>query len=112
MREPEADGAERRGEPCAHCVGEAAQRVAPERQLFGERGEQEPGAERESGSPPARPVSRVRDGCAADQHREPGRATVTNTRSEEHTSELQSLTNLVCRLLPEKKNTNQYSTID
>src|SRR5437016_9436168 len=25
-------------------------------------------------------------------------------RSEEHTSELQSLTNLVCRLLPEKKN--------
>src|SRR5213592_4436621 len=42
MREPEADGAERRGEPCAHCVGEAAQRVAPERQLFGERGEQDP----------------------------------------------------------------------
>src|SRR5437016_3443774 len=27
-------------------------------------------------------------------------------RSEEHTSELQSLTNLVCRLLLEKKNTN------
>src|SRR5438046_6084361 len=27
-----------------------------------------------------------------------------NTRSEEHTSELQSLTNLVCRLLLEKKN--------
>src|SRR5262249_58261608 len=27
------------------------------------------------------------------------------TRSEEHTSELQSLTNLVCRLLLEKKNT-------
>src|SRR5438093_7097681 len=27
-----------------------------------------------------------------------------NDRSEEHTSELQSLTNLVCRLLPEKKN--------
>src|SRR5438046_6406725 len=27
----------------------------------------------------------------------------TNTRSEEHTSELQSLTNLVCRLLLEKK---------
>src|ERR1019366_10634149 len=26
-----------------------------------------------------------------------------NTRSEEHTSELQSLTNLVCRLLLEKK---------
>src|SRR5262249_62317686 len=29
-------------------------------------------------------------------------------RSEEHTSELQSLTNLVCRLLLEKKNTNRH----
>src|SRR5437016_10109699 len=29
-------------------------------------------------------------------------------RSEEHTSELQSLTNLVCRLLLEKKNTTNY----
>src|SRR5262249_61795613 len=29
------------------------------------------------------------------------------TRSEEHTSELQSLTNLVCRLLLEKKKTKQ-----
>src|SRR5437016_11435727 len=29
-----------------------------------------------------------------------------DTRSEEHTSELQSLTNLVCRLLLEKKNSN------
>ena len=29
---------------------------------------------------------------------------VNNTRSEEHTSELQSLVNLVCRLLLEKKN--------
>src|SRR5437016_10038949 len=31
-------------------------------------------------------------------------------RSEEHTSELQSLTNLVCRLLLEKKNTLQHAT--
>src|SRR5258706_3967483 len=31
-------------------------------------------------------------------------------RSEEHTSELQSLTNLVCRLLLEKTNTCQPST--
>src|SRR5437016_11115857 len=30
------------------------------------------------------------------------------TRSEEHTSELQSLTNLVCRLLLEKKNKQIY----
>src|SRR5438046_5975111 len=29
----------------------------------------------------------------------------STTRSEEHTSELQSLTNIVCRLLLEKKNT-------
>src|SRR5438046_4773442 len=31
---------------------------------------------------------------------------VATHRSEEHTSELQSLTNLVCRLLLEKKKTN------
>src|SRR5438093_8223862 len=38
-----------------------------------------------------------------------GRATVSSSmliRSEEHTSELQSLTNLVCRLLLEKKKNN------
>src|SRR6202023_4324667 len=34
------------------------------------------------------------------------RLTKSRRRSEEHTSELQSLTNLVCRLLLEKKNTN------
>src|SRR5438046_6198793 len=44
-----------------------------------------------------------------DRHREHGRAhegvptPVHRCRSEEHTSELQSLTNLVCRLLLEKK---------
>src|SRR2546430_7792475 len=32
-----------------------------------------------------------------------------NTRSEEHTSELQSQSNLVCRLLLEKKNTHRIS---
>src|SRR5262249_57760474 len=36
--------------------------------------------------------------------RGPGRA-ASSPRSEEHTSELQSLTNLVCRLLLEKKKT-------
>src|SRR5438046_4477048 len=42
---------------------------------------------------------------AATQVSEETRAgkTVTRIRSEEHTSELQSLTNLVCRLLLEKK---------
>src|SRR5438046_6849579 len=33
-------------------------------------------------------------------------------RSEEHTSELQSLTNLVCRLLLEKKNTREPNPRD
>src|SRR5258706_7129192 len=32
-------------------------------------------------------------------------------RSEEHTSELQSLTNLVCRLLLEKKNTQRHDAV-
>ena len=32
-------------------------------------------------------------------------------RSEEHTSELQSLTNLVCRLLLEKKNNNNNNNV-
>src|ERR1019366_2596023 len=32
-------------------------------------------------------------------------------RSEEHTSELQSLTNLVCRLLLEKKNNNDGALV-
>src|SRR5437016_7031136 len=31
-----------------------------------------------------------------------------SSRSEEHTSELQSLTNLVCRLLLEKKKSHKY----
>src|SRR5438046_5554823 len=35
----------------------------------------------------------------------------TPIRSEEHTSELQSLTNLVCRLLLEKKKTYEYSVL-
>src|SRR5262249_61593250 len=41
----------------------------------------------------------ARSRCAPDPAR-----TVIALRSEEHTSELQSLTNLVCRLLLEKKN--------
>src|SRR5437016_11994943 len=35
-------------------------------------------------------------------------AVPASSRSEEHTSELQSLTNLVCRLLLEKKNINLF----
>src|SRR5258706_2384147 len=42
--------------------------------------------------------------CGLDSRRRPRRGTDRSAgRSEEHTSELQSLTNLVCRLLLEKK---------
>src|SRR5258706_9705398 len=40
---------------------------------------------------------------AYDESRYFGRRSLPPVRSEEHTSELQSLTNLVCRLLLEKK---------
>src|SRR5438093_8717509 len=39
-------------------------------------------------------------------------STERNARSEEHTSELQSLTNLVCRLLLEKKKKNKQREYD
>src|SRR5438093_8610240 len=42
---------------------------------------------------------------------ESGQEAGDDVRSEEHTSELQSLTNLVCRLLLEKKNTG-YAMAD
>src|SRR5690242_21102822 len=38
-----------------------------------------------------------------DNHERPSRRTAARPRSEEHTSELQSHVNLVCRLLLEKK---------
>src|SRR5258706_11815163 len=41
-----------------------------------------------------------------------GFAAVAHPRSEEHTSELQSLTNLVCRLLLEKKNIQKTKYVD
>src|SRR5262249_59714025 len=44
--------------------------------------------------------------AAAERWVEPRHA--AEERSEEHTSELQSLTNLVCRLLLEKKKTTQH----
>src|SRR5256885_5854221 len=39
-----------------------------------------------------------------------GTCVILDTRSEEHTSELQSPCNLVCRLLLEKKKKKKYST--
>src|SRR2546430_8829268 len=44
-----------------------------------------------------------RHGLAYHDDQRPGRARLGRRRSEEHTSELQSQSNLVCRLLLEKK---------
>src|SRR5262249_61491322 len=58
--------------------------------------------------PGTRPSSSPRSPGAATPHPDPTPAQ-TRSRSEEHTSELQSLTNLVCRLLLEKKKTTTTS---
>src|SRR2546426_7551264 len=63
------------------------------------------GAER----PPARAVAARRAGRGGA--RAWGRA-VARVRSEEHTSELQSPCNLVCRLLLEKKKKKNISDVD
>src|SRR2546427_6890342 len=42
------------------------------------------------------------------EHKEIGGSSTTRRRSEEHTSELQSQSNLVCRLLLEKKKDNSF----
>ena len=58
-----------------------------------------------SGALPQRELVSIKSGGAAatrnGQNKKRGRS--LKERSEEHTSELQSLTNLVCRLLLEKK---------
>src|SRR5437016_12816053 len=51
----------------------------------------------------ADPRRRARLRAPRTRHRLPDAAESEEPRSEEHTSELQSLTNLVCRLLLEKK---------
>src|SRR5262249_61342546 len=60
----------------------------------------------------------VRMPCSSSNHAStisarwsPKRGSRTSTRSEEHTSELQSLTNLVCRLLLEKKKKKSIDTV-
>src|SRR2546427_1205160 len=65
-------------------------------------------------SGPSSPTAHRR---ARDSGRAPGRvprrsaaARRPTTRSEEHTSELQSQSNLVCRLLLEKKKKNTHSS--
>src|SRR5258705_6985873 len=52
------------------------------------------------------PSDDVQELVGSDDHRSRG---ADGHRSEEHTSELQSLRHLVCRLLLEKKNKKTYS---
>src|SRR5438477_1745770 len=51
-------------------------------------------------------------GAVRDQPPVPARRVRTEPRSEEHTSELQSHVNLVCRLLLEKKKTKKNNPAD
>src|SRR5256885_10969229 len=60
-------------------------------------------------APRPRHQARARGDYARDPER--GRGVARRSRSEEHTSELQSPCNLVCRLLLEKKNTNLLNLI-
>src|SRR5262249_59415631 len=62
----------------------------------------------------SRPDPDVETGCRAADRDVLGAvvgAQYVSIRSEEHTSELQSLTNLVCRLLLEKKNSPTHTCI-
>src|SRR2546427_7925069 len=59
-------------------------------------------------APPGPPVHR-RAGCPEGSWGQDDRT--LGARSEEHTSELQSQSNLVCRLLLEKKKNNSYAGI-
>src|SRR5687768_17994187 len=52
---------------------------------------------------PTKPTSCSRPGARNRSRRPPSSSTSASSRSEEHTSELQSRLHLVCRLLLEKK---------
>src|SRR2546430_12523832 len=79
--------------------------------LFRSRGNLEPfdatRATREDAGDAEREADLPQD-RAADEHDAEANLHAAQ-RSEEHTSELQSQSNLVCRLLLEKKKTNSYS---
>src|SRR2546427_2715399 len=64
-------------------------------------------------SPPPQPHQRLPSRSQRMPSGMPG-AAFTKRRSEEHTSELQSQSNLVCRLLLEKKNKNdlEYQEVE
>src|SRR2546427_2597963 len=56
-------------------------------------------------------VGRLDGQADAGAAKAPGATARANRRSEEHTSELQSQSNLVCRLLLEKKNLLRYDVV-
>src|SRR5690606_41704390 len=58
-----------------------------------------------------KPAQRARRFAAALRQCTGRRVVLLDERSEEHTSELQSRENLVCRLLLEKKKNNQMKTL-
>src|SRR4051812_49685866 len=60
-------------------------------------------AEIEAGQAPDAPSFYVQNACVTDPALAPPGHSTLYVRSEEHTSELQSHVNLVCRLLLEKK---------
>src|SRR2546430_13528289 len=60
---------------------------------------------------PTDSATAARDSAARATSPPPGPAPVAPTRSEEHTSELQSQSNLVCRLLLEKKKRSDVRAI-
>src|SRR2546430_9684146 len=70
--------------------------------LFRSRAQRAKAARRQ---PPRREPQRQRHHAGEPQHHDPREQGLEScARSEEHTSELQSQSNLVCRLLLEKKN--------
>src|SRR2546427_8183563 len=68
-----------------------------------ERGGKPPGGGAESGPPRLEPGARLRAVPTSAGKAHAARQDALGWRSEEHTSELQSQSNLVCRLLLEKK---------
>src|SRR5437899_7628983 len=62
--------------------------------------------------PDPRRAQGKRSGLREPDRRQAGRAVFPLHRSEEHTSELQSLRHLVCRLLLEKKKNTKSTCVD
>src|SRR2546427_9646768 len=63
------------------------------------------------GDPDVGGMKRCGEGMSRDVQASPFEVVPHRLRSEEHTSELQSQSNLVCRLLLEKKKINQGKTL-